>query len=37
MGMRERVEQLGGSLEIASRPGAGTRVIASVPRGGRDE
>ena len=35
MGMRERVEQLGGSLEIESRPGAGTRVIAAVPRGGR--
>jgi signal transduction histidine kinase len=34
MGMRERVEQLGGSLEISSSLGQGTRVIASVPRRG---
>lgn len=33
MGMRERVEQLGGSLHIASGPGKGTRVVATVPRG----
>jgi ligand-binding sensor domain-containing protein/signal transduction histidine kinase len=30
-GMRERVEQLGGSLQVASGPGQGTRVIAAVP------
>lgn len=29
--MRERAEALGGSLEIASAPGAGTRVAAAVP------
>jgi signal transduction histidine kinase len=31
LGMRERVVQLGGTLEIESRPGAGTAVIARVP------
>jgi signal transduction histidine kinase len=30
-GMRERVELAGGELQIESRPGAGTRVMASVP------
>lgn len=30
-GMRERVEALGGSLELASEPGAGTRILARVP------
>lgn len=30
-GMRERVELAGGELQIESRPGAGTRVLASVP------
>jgi CheY-like chemotaxis protein len=30
-GMRERMRQLSGTLEIASRPGSGTRVIATVP------
>jgi signal transduction histidine kinase len=29
--MRERVVQLGGTLEVESRPGAGTAVIARVP------
>jgi signal transduction histidine kinase len=29
--MRERVEKVGGELAIVSRPGEGTRVIASVP------
>ncbi|MEN6409120.1 MAG: response regulator, partial [Anaerolineaceae bacterium] len=30
--MRERVEQVGGSLEIVSVPGSGTSVIAKLPR-----
>jgi signal transduction histidine kinase len=29
--MIERLQTVGGSLEVASRPGAGTRVVASVP------
>ncbi|HEX7003805.1 MAG TPA: sensor histidine kinase [Trueperaceae bacterium] len=29
--MQERVERLGGTLEIDSRPGGGTRVTASIP------
>ncbi len=29
--MRERAEEVGGSLEISSAPGAGTRVIVQVP------
>ena len=33
-GMRERVELTGGELQIESKPGAGTRVMASVPLGG---
>jgi signal transduction histidine kinase len=31
-GMRERVERLGGTLEVDSSPGAGTHVQADVPR-----
>lgn len=31
VGMRERIELVGGELEIESRPGEGTRVLASVP------
>jgi signal transduction histidine kinase len=31
MGMRERVELVGGTIEIASEPGAGTDVRATVP------
>jgi len=31
LGMKERVALLGGSLEIDSRPGSGTRVRAVVP------
>ena len=31
-GMRERMRQLAGTLEISSRPGHGTRVIATLPR-----
>ena len=30
--MRERAEQVGGQLEIRSRPGQGTRVTATLPR-----
>ena len=30
--MIERLEAIGGALQIGSRPGAGTRVTASVPR-----
>ena len=32
-GMRERVELVGGELQIESKPGGGTRVMASVPCG----
>jgi signal transduction histidine kinase len=31
LGMRERFELLGGSLQIESRPGEGTRLVASCP------
>ena len=31
LGMRERVQLAGGTLEVASRPGAGTRVRATLP------
>jgi signal transduction histidine kinase len=31
-GMRERVEELGGSFEVESAPGRGARVRATVPR-----
>lgn len=30
--MRERAEELGGSLQVDSQPGAGTRVLARLPR-----
>ncbi|MFA9431662.1 sensor histidine kinase [Egicoccus sp. AB-alg2] len=33
IGMRERAEQVGGSLTVSSTPGHGTRVQARVPRG----
>ncbi|MCL4819137.1 MAG: PAS domain S-box protein [Vicinamibacteria bacterium] len=36
LGMRERALALGGRLEVRSRPGAGTRVQAWLPIGGRD-
>ncbi|MDQ4126489.1 MAG: PAS domain S-box protein [Actinomycetota bacterium] len=36
-GMRERMALLGGELEIQSRPGAGTRLIARVPLPEPDE
>jgi len=31
LGMRERMEQIGGSLEIASSPGKGAMVTARLP------
>ncbi len=31
LGMRERMSLVGGNLEIRSRPGAGTRVVVTVP------
>jgi two-component system, NarL family, sensor histidine kinase DevS len=31
IGMRERIELLGGSIEVVSAPGAGTEIAASVP------
>jgi two-component system, NarL family, sensor histidine kinase DevS len=37
IGMRERVELVGGSLEIDSRPGSGTRVAATLPARHREE
>ena len=32
--MRTRAEALGGTFELHSRPGSGTRIIVSIPRGG---
>lgn len=37
LGMRERAAIVGGTLEVARRPGNGTRVVARVPRPGRDD
>ncbi len=34
--MRERAESVGGSLEVASRPGEGTQVTIRLPIGGRE-
>lgn len=34
MGINERVQRLGGTLDIESRPGAGTRLTATVPLAG---
>ena len=31
LGMRERIEILGGSLRVESEPGRGTRVVMEVP------
>jgi PAS domain S-box-containing protein len=33
LGMQERLESLGGRLEIESRPGQGTRLVAYIPTG----
>ncbi len=35
LGMRERIERVGGTLTIHSRAGAGTSLVAEVPVGGR--
>ena len=35
LGMRERARLLGGSLQIESEPGAGTRITAEVPHGSK--
>jgi signal transduction histidine kinase len=35
LGMRERARLLGGSLQIESAPGAGTRITAEVPHGSK--
>jgi signal transduction histidine kinase len=35
-GMRERVELLAGRIEISSRPGGGTEVVARMPLGSDD-
>jgi signal transduction histidine kinase len=36
LGMRERVELVGGELEIESKPGSGVRLMASIPVPGRE-
>jgi signal transduction histidine kinase len=33
MGMRERVEMVGGTFCVASAPGQGTTIIARIPSG----
>jgi signal transduction histidine kinase len=33
-GMRERIELLGGQIDVSSKPGRGTEIAASVPLGG---
>jgi signal transduction histidine kinase len=35
--MRGRAEEIGGSIEIESKPGSGTRVVAVLPVGGRGD
>jgi signal transduction histidine kinase/ligand-binding sensor domain-containing protein len=37
LGMDERIDALGGRLEVVSKPGSGTRVAATVPRGRIEE
>jgi signal transduction histidine kinase len=31
--MRERARQLGGDISVSSKPGGGTTLVISVPRG----
>jgi signal transduction histidine kinase len=35
--MQERARMLGGSFDIQSQPGSGTRIVVSIPVSGRDE
>jgi signal transduction histidine kinase len=35
--MRSRAERIGGTIEIDSKPGSGTRVVAVLPVGGRGD
>jgi signal transduction histidine kinase len=35
--MRSQAEQIGGTIEIESKPGSGTRVVAVLPVGGRGD
>jgi two-component system nitrate/nitrite sensor histidine kinase NarX len=35
--MRGRAERIGGTIEIESKPGSGTRVVAVLPVGGRGD
>jgi two-component system, NarL family, nitrate/nitrite sensor histidine kinase NarX len=35
--MRDRAERIGGTIEIDSRPGSGTRVVAVLPVGVRGD
>jgi signal transduction histidine kinase len=35
--MRGQAEQIGGTIQIDSKPGSGTRVVAVLPVGGRGE
>ena len=34
IGLTDRVEALGGTIDISSHPGAGTRILAELPAGG---
>ena len=36
LGMQERVAQVGGTIEIRSKPGEGTRILIRIPLGGID-
>jgi signal transduction histidine kinase len=31
VGLHDRVEAIGGSISVESRPGAGTRIVAALP------
>ena len=37
IGMRERAELAGGTLELRSAPGAGTTIVAAIPAAHRGE
>jgi signal transduction histidine kinase len=36
LGIRERVDKIGGLLEVSGRPGAGTRLVVTIPAARRD-